>query len=648
MKLPKEHKWSQLNQGDIFSALHSTMAATFDSLGKAQFSKKTFAIFSSDTNSNFDYPLAINYYNGNYVVLTSDEIFEGSIDGDDFTEISGTPTLSTGSDALVIFGLYHVTTNNNLSSWDNSSWVNNLASLTGGVPHPMESFDSLSTYKLAIGNGNKVGLYDSSYNKSTSELILPEEQQVTTVRYRNGYLYVGTKHLNGGDAKVYIWNGDGNAAQYEAPTGASWVFSMTDYGTTVAAVTSQGQIGEVLGGTFKEIAAFPVYYAPDKRWQGSGGYVNGKVMNRGMATVGKRIYIVIEGEVDSGFMPEMRGGLWVFDPNIGLYHRATLSSTRFKKKAVTTSNNVFTVTEDHDLKDGDGVQFSAGSGITGITDGVIYYVKVTGADTFKLARSRHSLMNEEYMEVSGNSLSTNLIFVPNNDVGDQYFNGPGAVAKTVYNETPLKLWESEVIFGSRVQNINGTPGPYVLNGFTPSLNVGQLEFQRLYGQSIQDAWDKLHSYLDGIDLDNEELIVKFRKDEKIETPLMDAIWVNENQIRSVLASRVADPWEDISNGDEVVLIEGIGRGYSAHVTHIDVSAKTFTLTLDESIGEANTSLRFYATNYKKTDSYNKQNKADGLIKASIDASGSWGQIKIEHRGFESAIAINDIGAKTHE
>lgn len=652
MQLPNGHKWSQTNQGDIFGILHSTEGVTFDSAGKVTFSKKPFVIYGSGQDTDFDYVLSISYFNSNYRVLTDDEIFEGGISDSNYDQISGSPNTANNSDALVVFSRYYVTTNTGMHyDEDDGNWTDTGASLTSGVPHPMESFDSLPTYKLAVGNGNKVFLYDENDNKSSTELVLPEEMQITTMRYRNGYLYVGTKNLNGEDANIYIWNGDGNAAQYEAPVGASWVFSMTQYGNTVAAINSRGQLGQVLGSTFDPIAALPVYYQPDRRWQGSGGLqLNGKVFNRGMCTVGQRIYMMVEGDVDSSeFVPEMKSGLWVFDPEIGLYFRSGIPQTRFEKAQVTAVNGLITVPTAHKLKTGDGIYFNTATGLTGIKQGVVYYVKVESETTLKISRSRKSLLNEKYVNCKGNSVTNNFVYVPNDDVGDSYNGRSGGIIPTVYNETPEDMWESEVIFGSRADGKDSTTsGDYVLCGLTDSWHIGRIETQRIYSANVQEAWKKLHSFVDGLDSEIEEMIVKFRKDKQEETQQLEGMWVSPTKIRSRLNNRETDAWEDVEEGDEIVIVGGQGRGYSVHVTKKEESAETFTLTVDEAIGETDALVEIFATNYKKVGVYNKDNKENGAIKASLDQSGGWGQVKIEYRGFRGAIAINQLFDGQHE
>lgn len=657
MKLPNQHQWSQNNEGDIFGLLHSTYAVTFVDRGKLTAARRPFAVFSSEDDVDLGYLLSIDYFDDSYVLFTDDAIFQGSLTTGGFSQLTWPPaTRGLNDDATVCYGLYTITADTDIYTWNGGTlsgdWVDRNGSLTAGVPHPLCVFESQSVYRLAVGNGNTVKLFDSSYNASGTVLTLPSEHRVQTMRYRNGYLYVGTRHLNGGDAKVYVWNGNGNAAQYEAPVGCDWVFALTDYGTTVMAVVSSGQIGIVSGSQFytEGFPAFPVYYRPYLRWQDNTGLqLNGKVFNKGIRTVGDCVYFNIDGSISNGFLPEMRSGMWVYDPRVGLHHLAPLSVERYvRDSSLSVSNSIITTSASHNLIDGDAVQFGSVSGLTGVAVDTVYYVKVLSATTIKLAKSRRSLKNEHYLTIAGTpSGSDTLIYMPNTDRGDTYNNTSGAIARTVSHEAMESVWNSEIIFGGRGADRAGTTR-YALNAFSPSWSTSSHEFQRIYSQGIKDSWQELISYLDGLELDNESYILKYRGSKKRETTPMNGVWLNSTTINSVAANLDTDPWEDIEEEDEVVIIDGYGRGYSAHVVEINQSSGTFSIELDEEIGTANNPVTFYVTNYRKYKAVSEKEDDELFARASINTDAGWMQVKIETRGFEIAHAINEFTREAAE
>jgi hypothetical protein len=120
---------------------------------------------------------------------------------------------------------------------------------------------------------------------------------------------------------------------------------------------------------------------------------------------------------------------------------------------------------------------------------------------------------------------------------------------------------------------------------------------------------------------------------------MSGVWSDTNIINSTNTSLKTDPWEDIAIGNEIVIVDEYGRGFSAHVTDVDFTGNTKMVTLDENIGTFNKNVTFYATNYKKEKTYSPDEED---INSSADMSGGWLQVKAELRGFEIAVAINDL------
>jgi len=402
-------------------------------VGQAKLAKRSVAVMSSVTNANFGLPLAIVHFDNKYTVVTTESVWQGELDGVVFTEeVDFTPATTRASDAVIFNNRLMVTVDDNLDSWDGAGDdLYGHEALTSGVPHPLCIFDSQSTYKLAVGNGNTVKILDTSYVASSTVLTLASQFQVTSLRYRNGFLYVGTKTTDGSEARIFIWNGSGTNAQYECPVGCEWVFSMTEYGSSVAAIVSSGQLIQVSGSQYTQLGALPVYYQPHARWQGVGGFsLNGKVFNRGMVAVGQTIYINIEGDTDTGFVPEMKSGIWVFDPEVGLYHRASPpTDTLVIDDSFSISDNEITTTTTHNLKTGDGIAFESISGLTGVDASVTYFVTVTATNKIKLSLTREGVAAGRYVTIGGTpGAADDLVYYPNIDAGLLTLATSGAVA----------------------------------------------------------------------------------------------------------------------------------------------------------------------------------------------------------------------------
>lgn len=652
MKIPSNKIWTQLNEGEVSGILNDTKNIALDTVGQAKLSKRAVALKSDITSGTFGYPVAIAYFDSKYTVVTDDKVWQGDMDGTTFTvESDFEPSATLGSDALVFNNRLVVTEDSNIADWDGAGDdVYSLESLTSGVPHPLCIFDSQTTYKLAVGNGNTVKLLDTTYVPSATVLTLASQFVVTTMRYRNGYLYVGTKTTDGSEARIFIWNGSGASAQYECPVGCEWVFSMTEFGTSVAAIVSSGQIGQVSGSSFLPLAALPVFYEPHARWQGAGGLLlNGKVFNRGMITVGNTIYMNIEGETDTGFIPEMKSGIWVYDPDVGLYHRATSTTDLLVRDSTfTVANDIITTSATHNLKTGDTVQFTGVSGITGIANNVQYHVTVLSSTTLKLSLTRESVASERYVSLSGTVTTDRLIYFPNTDRGLSLTATSGAITQTTVNETPLDMLSSEVIWGCRTSDEAGT-NTYVLNAFHDSNNTGSFTTQRVYTDNIEQTWNAIYPFLDGLVTEEDKAIVKAQTKHQATRLELDGVWLSENQINST-GTTLTTAWGDIEEGDELVFIDGKGQGRSAHVTAIEASTSTYSLTLDEDIGTANDTVSFYRTNFKKIGEYGVDEKENEFIKSAIQENkhSPWIKIKCELRGTNLAVNILELTNEKHK
>jgi hypothetical protein len=631
----------------------------FDTAGQARLAYRPTALYTSVSDANFKYIMNMVWFAGAYQIITSDAsapIFSGSLDGSAWTNRSDyVPGCSTVTDATIFKDATTtqliVTTDTNFAKWNGGGTINYaLGTLTTGVPHPCCIFDSNPTYKLAIGNGNLVHTYDTAYNLNATILTLPSQFQVTTMRYRNGYLYIGTKHLYGGEARLFIWNGSGTNAQYECPVGAEWIYSLTEYGSSVAAVTSEGQLIQISGSSFTVLANFPVYNNPHARWNIGNSSLIGKVLNRGMKAVGQSIYINIDGQVDSGFMTEMKSGLWVYEPSTGLTHRATSSTNEMVRDTTfTVSGETLTTSATHNLKTGDGVTFYFLTGITGAVRDTIYYVTVTGTNTIKLSQSKTALANSRYLQLGGTATADTLIYFPNTDNGSSNLTtSSGAITLTTASDTPLKLLSSEVLWGNRTRNESGT-AVYTLNSFVENNNVGSFTTQRIYTDTIEQDWKEIYTFLDGVVTSGDSLVVKVQTKSQPNTILLNGAWASATVLNSV-NSYDYTVWEDIEIGDELIFVDGKGQGKTAHVTDISLSASTVSLTLDESIGTASTTVYFYRTNFKKVGSYTTDTKGNEFFRSSLTdiAASPWIKIKCEIRGNGIAVNMLELSNVVHK
>lgn len=637
MKIPQNNNWTQLNSGKLVGFLNATINVDFDEQGVASLSKRPAMFYGSAQDADFGALKAIIYFNSTYNFITDDEFFYGDLVSNNLTKDTGSVTLANGTDAVVCYGRLYVTGDTNADYWDGATWNGSIGvTLTTGKEHPLCVFESATTYKLVIGNGNVVTPYDSSHNAGQA-LTLPAEYEVTTIRYRNGYLYVGTKHLNGGEAKVFIWDGNSGNANFAIGVGASIVSSMTEYGQSIALVTSAGQLRTVSGSTIQTLANFPVY---DSRaqWVESGDvHYTGKVFNRGMVADGDRIYISVGGTNQSEWVQGQYSGLWCFDPRVGLYHKAGFSDDRQTGvSGIALASNEVTVDSDHDAETGDAILVSNVGSITGITTGSTYYCIRVSTTKFKLAQTRYDAFAGNAITLGGTFTNSNFRYIPTNQVSDVYNCLQGAVSLYSPLEYPADIYTGGVIYGGKSDD-----SVYGINLLANVRSVGRFTTQKIYGPKIKHIWQTLIPFVNGMYLDNEMITVKIKTKEKLGLPTLpnNMAWDDADTFTTSEDFGLGA----VSIGDEVTFLEDYSAPRTAHVTATtDNGDGTYTFTVDREIGKAGEGGEVVFDNFAKIQTFTNSDPEIEVPKATMNFISPWAMFRVEMEGYDLSIPFMDL------
>lgn len=637
MKIPSNNIWTQTNNGDIAGILHETENCTLDEQGKIKLSRKIAAIRDYADDSDLEYSIGLTYFSGSYFLATTGNGFQFNFTTSlSVAERTLSLDMSKGSDLAVFNDRLYITTDDNLDYFNTSySLTQSVYALTTGVPHPLCVFESL--VYLAVGNANTVVLLNTSHS-AVATLTLPGFYEVTSLAYRNGYMYVGTRNKNGGEGKLFVWDGSSSGANYEIATGANIVYAVFPYGSSVAFITNEGQLFVASGNTAVQLAAFPVYYDAQANWDTIQTNLQYKVLMNGACTVGDTIYIVIDGTVDSGFVPEMKDGLWVYDPQNGLYHKAypTVDSYVVETPSALASNTLTLST--HNLKDGDVLVFSGVGSLTGVSIGKKYYVSVQSSTTVKLCASRKAVKTGQYITVGGSVTGSTVIYTPKTKFAASYNVFAGVVTKTQPEEPLYKGWEAPVLWANGYSESSTNKGAFYT--FSEGWNIGRFTTQRIYSQNIKDVWQKLATFFEKVDLDDDKIIVKVKDSNQYGYPTsqFEGVWASATEINSVASPAFEGEWSDIEVGDEIIITDGTGAGYTAHVTVAPTKpSSTWTMTVDESIGTLNDSVYFYADKFKKVGTITNTSETKGHSVETLGNKSEWIQIKIEMRGSEIEI-----------
>jgi hypothetical protein len=646
------------NDSDLGGSIWNTQNMTFDKRGAVTLAPRVVAIYTADDDAQYGDTLAIVGYGSAHVVLTTDGIFEASISNLSISQNADLNVPSTGelghwSDAVQWQNRIYVSKDDDVAWWAGGDWTNLGLSLTADVPHPLCVFESFAGGYLAIANGNTVNLRTTAH-ADVATLTIPADFEITSMRYRQTNLYIGTKHLNGGEAKLFIWNGSGSAAQQGYGVGSDWIFSLADYDSSICLVTNAGQLLRFNGGGFSELANFPVYYSEFLWQQGSSGLeIGGKVFNRGMIADGSNLYIVIDGSVvsksanvyPSGFLENQPSGVWCYDPSVGLYPRHLTTTDKYRTvnvSAVDTSTYALTLASAIDAETGDPIHIAGVGSLTGISLDNTYFAIKDSPTTIRLAYTPADAFGDFPIEIGGTVGGASVYVLPNNKIGDLTDVRQGAISTIYTGDQPPEFLRSNIIWGTRATAVGSTTALDALNILSLGRNVGSLTTGRIYGESLKETWQRLIQEVRNLNFDTDSLVIKYRTTERFGLPTVETAgtWISPT---SFFANGASTALNQPQEGDEVVILSGAGAGRTAHLTAApdhqddpDFPYGRWIVSLDESIPNASSgeTMTFHITNFKKAEIVtNQMDLEPSEVSIGTDNTGPWVQFKLEPRGF---------------
>lgn len=647
---PQQTKqWKQTNSGDVFGILYSTRNIDFDQEGYLRLAKRSTSIVSDVTNFQTVTAITTSAINTElYYIMTASRPHSLVLNLS-LTDIY-TVTIGEGSlryDLVPWQGRLYASQDTKFSYYNGSSWTGNLGSLTTGKQHPLCVFESAN--QLAVGDGNEVKLYTTAHALFAT-LTIPADFEVYWIRYNASNLYIGTKNLSGGNAVMYVWNGSTTGTPQGAyPIEGTFMFSGCNYNNSIAVITSKGQLMTFNGGGFSELANLPVYYT-GYSWYGNTPTA-GKVTSRGMISEGGIIYINLDGSLADARirLPNQPSGLWVFDPKVGLYHRAGYATAKTESRSIDnttgidTATNIITVSS-YDAQTGTKVLYtcSDGGAAGGLNQRQFYYIIRVSASELKLALTYDDAIAGTAIDLTSQGTTQVLYFHNDDDFGQVTGITPGAVGLTSdydTNESPLyrSMNGSRVLFGASIANDTLSSSIYTLQTLTEGENRGNFVTQKIPSSAIKDTWKKIYSKLNNLFEGNDKVIVKYRTEDRYNFPIYTSPVAKAVTWTNTTTFTTPSDLSDVVDGDEVEILSGSGAGYIAHITDIQQGATDWTVTLDEAVSvSANDKSYVFIQNWKKIGVANSQTQ-DSILETLCGEKSKWIQIKVELRGVSQPV-----------
>ena len=664
-------KYNSVNRGDLFGTVVRSRNVDFNKKGYLSLARKPMTLYTEVEDSDFGTPIVITSDDSVIYVITNERAFTIDSSGQSATERNGgtVPNFGFQSDAVFFTTDLHASGSQTIGSLNGSTWTERITGLSSSYPHPL----CISEHQgyLAVGNGNTVRLYNASYSLQTT-CTLPAAQIVTWIRWRANLLYIGCRNINGGEAKMYIWNGSGTAAQNGYGVGCEWTLSGCEYGSTIAIVTALGQLLQFAGDGFIPIttedgieANLPIYYNPNVPWGSSASVSNlvGKVASRGMAARGKKIYLNVEGTINfqTGGTPrellEMPSGLWIFDPSIGLYHKGGYDHKRWASKSITAAlSNVLTISTAAVYETGDPVVLTSVGFLTGDPQiNQIYYAIKVDSTHLKLANTPQQALASVNITIDDQATpAANLAFNSYQSVGATRISTPGGLCLVTTLGMP-RFFGSEVIYGGDADLAAGGTPTGVVMSLGMGKNIGSFTTPKIQAEYVTDLFKKILAKFPPLNIPTRKIIVKYRTSNRWGIPgrrdfgNTGATWVNSTSF--TVNPKNYDMYS-AQDGDEIEFISGGASGYTAHISSIVVnSSSQWTITIDEAMPDVSASdtSDFFIEDFIKyktiSTTADAAAAAKGFKNMALAQNAKWVQLKIELRGYtdiEETIDMEEI------
>ena len=637
------------------SDIRRTRNMSFNENGIAKSAQQPIVLYTNTEDADLGFIKAIL----NDYIVTSGNVFALNTGTGAMTEQTTTsmPDISgTASDAVYYLGELCVSSGllsstDTVGGYNGSSWTSRVTGLTNSTAHPLCVFKNRNT--LCIGNGNVIwqtaaGAYSQD---SSNTLTIPAEYTVTWMRWRNGYLYIGTRNTIGESARLFVWNGTGTSTGVGWSANCDWIYSGIEFQSSMVVLTSTGQLLRFNGGGFDELAHLPVYETTLSWSKNAVAYsTRGRCENRGMVAYGDVLYLnidgMVQGDPDRQYLHDQPSGLWVYDPEVGLYHMAGYAYTKFNTLTITAVNSSILTVGTHLCETGDQIRASSVGNITGLTTNRDYYVINVDSTHMSLALSAADAQEGRNITISGTPSGDTLAANRTNH-GAVSTLTPGAIGLITNTNTHSQFFGSDILFSGTAQDQTNTQVKTLMSLGT-GRNVSHMITEPIEAGGVKDAFQKIYTECKNLVLDTQSIVLKYRTRDKFGLPTPHsysssglATWVDSSSF--TINATVRD-FKSVAVGDEVEIIEGAGAGFTAHITTINNNTSTYTVTIDEVIPNivAGYTSEVVVDYWVKlgTISTTTDTIIDSYAELPIGEKGSWVEFKVELRGRE--LSINNM------
>lgn len=656
-----ETTFIQSNASDKLGNVAATRNINFDEKGYAKLSPRTVAVADETDNADIGVPLAISRYSSDdYHILTdSDDAFTVELNTTSLskTENDGSGQQSYNSDSHATFwqGKWYASNSTDdvyyreISGGADATWVDaGLTGLTSGLKHILRVFENRQT--LTVTNGNKLKQYTTGHASST-DLTIPSDFEIVGTAYNAQQMGIITRLGNatdgqGREAYFFVWDGATTAANNGVGLGANSGVGICAYKSSFAVLNQCGQLLYWNGGGLEILDALPFYFT-DKVW---GDLLNQEGLGDIMTADGERIYINLGLQLESfgrtreRTFPKNPSGVWCFDPEVGLYHRASPSISKaysLTVSSVDSATDILTVSSGTIPDTGNPIRYTAaGTVIGGLSLHEDYYVIKVSSTTFKLATTKVNALNGTAINLTSTGSSSFFWAFDLVDYGNTYHDTFGAVALTGSSSTV----SGPLIFGGSYETTALIDRDVICASIPFLENRGYYITSKVLTDNALQMTNTLvvrHRPL----ATDDAIVVKVKTQEVEGLPISSTgvpggTWSDTNRLYVAEDLSLAKEYLDAGGEIELEVISGAGAGTLVQVESIEGGDSLYDIVLAEDVLGASNGRKcnFILDNWKLVDSItNSSQTTECSTVMRVDEAGPWIQFKIELRGWETAV-----------
>ena len=345
-QIPKASNYSD-KMGDFVESYSLDLSGNYGSWKPNRMKLVT----SSTTESDVEIPVAFNFYNGEYIMVTDDFVYRGGNEvNDPFTKDtrSNAPSGNISealSDAEIFNGALYVSGGDEVYKLSGSVWSKPITSgLTFATPHLMAT--------LGTSSGSEARLYiTENFTKvlsiNTSDVLATSGSFTLDTGFGSTWsitmleagdsVWIGLADSGTGRGAVIEWDG----ATEDTPTRVIQLNSAVAAGCLVDGIPyvmdMNGRLLRYGGFSFVEVDKLP--FNLPLTMTGSRGRTNLRYIHPNGMTATDRNTILInvsnETEATNIYQNNAPSGIYEYDPQIGLYHKYAYSTSPVGATTVT-------------------------------------------------------------------------------------------------------------------------------------------------------------------------------------------------------------------------------------------------------------------------------------------------------------------------